>query len=210
MAASAHKCWRSDDDHWDLRDTPYCPQCRKRALECGRTEGELAKVADDRDRVHACLRRGPGPKTRAERFTELLVRRLVESRFPTVDPDAVRRELASWNLTSLDPEQEQFFAEMRALFEDALEELDREDRAKKRFVVENTRTAEWYRSERLTSAGPVREDLFISSKEGAQATADALNAEGTGNWIVKERPAKSRHGDQVSETSQSATPEDGS
>ena len=38
---SGHTCWRTDSEHWDLRSAGKCPQCRKKALEAGRTDEEI-------------------------------------------------------------------------------------------------------------------------------------------------------------------------
>ncbi len=57
------------------------------------------------------------------------------------------------------------------------------------FVVENRRTGEWYQSEILTSSGPRPVGLFVSSKEGAQATAAGMNSKvGDDIWFAKKRP----------------------
>lgn len=54
------------------------------------------------------------------------------------------------------------------------------------YIVENVRTGERYHAEILQHAGPMKGDLFISSLEGAKATAKALNAEsGSNNWEPK-------------------------
>ena len=57
------------------------------------------------------------------------------------------------------------------------------------FGVKNTHTDEWYHSEVLTPGGPFENGVYASSKNAAQATANALNGEArNGDWTVKERP----------------------
>lgn len=79
----------------------------------------------------------PAVKTRSQRFAELLVERMIASYSLDIDPEAIRRELDTWNLCAMNPEQEQFSVKLRALIEGALEELDQVTQTSQPATTEN-------------------------------------------------------------------------